>query len=223
MAIPGLSLAVTGLEALGVGFLQSQQSPVQRRIGSLIAQVTIEEDHEDEVVVTDHPVEQGSTISDHAYKMPALLRIQAGWSNSPSPTNAGLLFIPGNIVNSIKATAAAFSGTSNYSADIYDQWLALQVISMVNPITVVTGKRSYDNMVITRVRETTNADTENCVIIFAELKRVNIVSTQTLIIPVAGSLANPSANTPVQDTGGKSLLPGNGFKVGGVNPQDLVF
>ena len=39
-----------------------------RSIGGFTADVTIEERHEDSLVVTQHPVETGSSIADHAYK-----------------------------------------------------------------------------------------------------------------------------------------------------------
>src|SRR6266478_6601275 len=47
---------------------------------SLVAEVTVSESGEDALIITEHPVEQGSTISDHAFKRPAHLRLHVGWS-----------------------------------------------------------------------------------------------------------------------------------------------
>src|ERR1700722_20299202 len=59
--------------------------------GAIIAQATVEEMHSDETEITEHPVEQGSTISDHAFSRPSEVIVTCGWSNSPSgngPLNA---------------------------------------------------------------------------------------------------------------------------------------
>lgn len=37
-------------------------------IGPITTHVTIEENHVDDLVITKHPVEQGATITDHAFK-----------------------------------------------------------------------------------------------------------------------------------------------------------
>ncbi|WP_248322038.1 phage baseplate protein [Caballeronia sp. Sq4a] len=55
---------------------------------SIVAHATIEEVHQDELEVTEHPVEQGTVIADHAFVRPADLIITAGWSNSPNSTSA---------------------------------------------------------------------------------------------------------------------------------------
>jgi hypothetical protein len=42
----------------------------------LFADVTIEEQHSDELNITEHPVETGSPISDHAYMTPPEVTIK---------------------------------------------------------------------------------------------------------------------------------------------------
>jgi hypothetical protein len=54
----------------------------QRRIGTVIADVTIEESGRDELEITRHPVERGAVITDHAFKHPPELIIRCGWSDS---------------------------------------------------------------------------------------------------------------------------------------------
>lgn len=48
---------------------------VIRSIGDIIPDVVVEETHSDEMEVTQHPVQQGASISDHAYKKPATLKM----------------------------------------------------------------------------------------------------------------------------------------------------
>src|SRR6266446_536195 len=87
--------------------------------GPLIAEVTIDEDGDDQLIITRHPVEQGAVISDHSYKMPSEVRLRLGWSN-------------------------AFGGYSGYARDVYSRILQLQ--DSRQPFSIITGKRSYDNM-----------------------------------------------------------------------------
>ena len=48
-----------------------------RAIGDFIAEVTVKEQHRDEMTITSHPVETGAAITDHAFKNPAQLTIMA--------------------------------------------------------------------------------------------------------------------------------------------------
>ncbi len=75
-------------------------SKTPRRIGSITANITVDEKHTDEMVISDHPVEQGSTISDHAWRQPSLVVIRCGWSNSPG--------IPSGPLGGVSATLQSF-------------------------------------------------------------------------------------------------------------------
>lgn len=46
-----------------------------RSLGGIIPNITIEENHEDTLEITSHPVQQGAAISDHAYKNPSTLKV----------------------------------------------------------------------------------------------------------------------------------------------------
>lgn len=61
-----------------------------RQIGPITATVTIEEKHHDELVITDHPVELGSTISDHAFRKPSTVTLRVSWSTSPAGSQGQL-------------------------------------------------------------------------------------------------------------------------------------
>lgn len=59
----------------------------KRAIGSFTAYVTIDESATDELEITQHPVQQGAEITDHAYIKPATLSIKAMWSNNEEPVS----------------------------------------------------------------------------------------------------------------------------------------
>lgn len=53
-----------------------------RNIGGVIPNVVIQEVHDDAVTVTQHPVEYGAAISDHAYREPSQVMMTVGWTPS---------------------------------------------------------------------------------------------------------------------------------------------
>lgn len=147
---------------------------MQRDIGGFVANVTLEEDHSDEIEISDHPVEQGAEVSDHAFKRPPSVTITAGWSNS-----------------SLSAL-----GNPLYVQRVYNQFLGLQ--ASLQPFSISTGKRVYDNMLIKRLSTKTDEKTENSLILTMECRNVQIVSTQT----VSGGSGDPkNMKDPVNNAG----------------------
>jgi hypothetical protein len=61
--------------------LFQQQS---RRIGLIIPSVVISEKHSDTLEITEHPVETGAPVSDHAYKRPSEVVMEVGFSGGGS-------------------------------------------------------------------------------------------------------------------------------------------
>lgn len=175
----GNILATTGVAiASGLETVLLRQG---RSIAGILPNVTIEERHTDEIEITQHPVEQGSPISDHAFKRPMRLLMHVGWSNS-----SALL----NLVN----------GGGDVK-DIYQQLLDLQ--NSFKPFTVVTGKRSYQNMMMRSISVTTNKETENAVIAEIEFEEVILVSTKTstTLLPPVANQADPAKTASPSNTG----------------------
>lgn len=57
----------------------------KRAIGSFSAQITVEELATDDLEITQHPVQQGAAISDHAYMKPATINIKFLYSTWDAP------------------------------------------------------------------------------------------------------------------------------------------
>lgn len=158
-----------------------------RRFGSFIADVTVEENHTDELAITEHPVERGAAISDHSYKRPTSVVIRAGWSNS-----------------SLRAL-----GNPNYVQQIYEAVLKLQ--STRETFEILTGKRMYKDMLLARIYETTNEQTEDALLLTMEFKQVIITTTQTVIVPDSSVMKTPAATAATQKTGQNNLVPGSDY------------
>lgn len=159
-----------------------------RSIGGIIPNVIIEEDHTDEMTITQHPVETGADITDHAFKQPAQLTMRCGWSQSGGNTPFVGFFSPS-------------------PKDVYDQLLALQATR--KPFDVVTGKRSYKNMLLKRISVVTDGESENCLLVDADLQEVILVDTSATTTNVTSgnpqNLASQAANGPLVTTGTQQL------------------
>lgn len=190
----------------------------RRSIGDFTAQVTIEETHQDDMEITDHPVELGAKITDHAFKLPSQLTIKCGWSDSPTP---------GNFFQSLRnAVTGTINGVKNIRGngpsavkDVYANFLKLQDDRTL--IDVYTGKRVYTDMLVKTLHTQTDIDTENSLILTVTLRQVIIVSTKTLslaatsIASAPDDLKNPEKNAVQANSGAKQLIPGTNYNPGG--------
>lgn len=185
----------------------------KRQIADFTMQVVIDETHHDELEITNHPIEQGSTISDHAFMRPAELTVRCGWSNSPSVPG---LFggLAAGLPTTIDAVQSLLSGsTADQVREIYAKLLKLQASRI--PFSVFTGKRNYDNMLMKSLTTVTDKDTENALIITASFVQLIIVKTQLLNVAAdAGNQANASATQPTSDEGTKQLTPSTRYDDG---------
>lgn len=135
----------------------------KRGLGSIIPDVIISESHSDNMSITQHPIENGSTIHDHAHLSPEALKMQIAWSKSSVMLN-GLM------------SGSIFQQGYHSLNDIYKDLLDLQ--RKREPCDVITGKRAYKDMLITSLSVTTDKDTENALIVDVSLQQVMRVSLQ---------------------------------------------
>lgn len=144
-----------------------------RSISGVIPDCTIREVHRDSLITTDHPVESGAIISDHAFMMPVEVEMTVGFSNSSARTEG-------------------------YVDMIYQALLALQKAR--EPLSIFTGKRAYRNMLIRDLMVTTDAHSENVLMVSARLKEVIITSTQMTSTPQSAQ-ANPASTASTAEGG----------------------
>ncbi len=161
---------------------------IMRSIGGIVAACTLEEDHQDDLQLTDHPVELGASITDHAFKLPVQVRITIGWG----------------------------AGQIQPLSQIYAQLLALQ--ASAKPFSIVTGKRKYRNMLITSLGTQTDADTENVLRVVLGCREVIIVQTQVTNMAAAAAQANPQNTAAPQNSGTVQTTPATNVPTGGALP-----
>jgi hypothetical protein len=146
--------------------------PSLRSIGGIVAECTIEETGEDDLQITEHSVEQGAPIADHAFKRPSLVTIRAGWSRQHS------------------YDLSAETG-------VYGLLLSWQAALM--PFDVFTGKRHYVNMLIERLSVTTDQHSEYALFATLSCHQVILVTTEETTVP--GVSSSPQAHADAPSTG----------------------
>lgn len=218
--------------SLGLGAVMFRPSRgFVTKSGTIVAQAVIEESHHDELVITEHPVEQGAPIADHAYKRPAEVVIRCAWSNSPSGSGGFLNNLVGSargvaatlggpVVGNILAAGQTIAGVQSLLSgnaqgqikSIYDQLLELQASRQ--PFDVLTGKRKYTNMLFRVLSVDTTKATENSLWVVAVCYQVIIVSTTVVTVPIntdPAAQADPEKTMPIQDLGQQQLQPATAF------------
>ena len=164
-------------------------------VATLIADAVIEENGDDQMVITENPVEQGATISDHAYKLPSRLELAYGWAGG-SPQNT--------------------TNDPAFLKNLYQQFLGLQTSRIL--CTVYTGKRIYTNMLIQGIGVRTDKETENILLLRLSMQEILIASTQQVNVPVGTVQAVPEKTAPLIAQGGRSLQNAPNFN-GPINPR----
>jgi hypothetical protein len=152
------------------------------------ANVTIEEILTDKLEITDHPVQQGANISDHAIKLPSIVVIRA-------------LYTP--VSQTLTSTLFNFV-TSNKKLSNEEAYALLQLYqNYVIPLDISTGKREYKNMLLKTLTQVNDKETDNILSVNMEFKQVFVTAIQTVNLPVKELQAQPEKTDPLKDSGKK--------------------
>jgi hypothetical protein len=148
----------------------------------IIPDAVVEETSRDDLQITEHPVEIGSTISDHAYAKPREVTLRWAWSNS-----------------------------GRYETFMQDVFATLKSIQTARqPMNIYTGKCAYQNMLVASLGVTTNTSSEYSLQSVMVCREVIIVSTQAVQVPqsaqstpqTTAGIAGAGTQQPVQQTAG---------------------
>jgi hypothetical protein len=177
----------------------------KRNIATILPDVTIEEVMTDELEISQHPIEQGTPITDNAFRKPQTLVIRAGWTDASNPANT--IDTPPQILSN--------GGSSPYLKGIYQNLLALQ--NSFQPFSITTGKRIYNNMLMRSLKVETDKNTENVLMITAEFQEVLLATTSQV-----ATSALQSSQTQNQTYTAVTSAPYNGGTIQGVAAPSSV-
>lgn len=165
-----------------------------RKIGLIVPSVVISEKHSDTLEITEHPVEVGAAISDHAYRRPSEVVMQVGFAGGCS------------LLDLLDTTSFGLSAGLS-PREVYQNLLDLQNSRV--PFDVVTGKRLYSNMLIRAMEVTTERSTENVLSAVLTLREVIITSTTTSQVAAKADMKEGANTSAVQNSGVKTPVQKN--------------
>jgi len=186
--------------------------------GVVVPDVTIEENFDDRLTVTQHPVATGTPLNDHAFRQPRTLTMRLGFTNA-NPVGA----LVGGVMSGLSGGAdvgdALLSGGKGLLGTIdesraktmYETIRALQFNEKVErgkspvvPMQVTTGKRTYPAMVITELTVRNDAKTEYALIIDVHFQEVLMATASVSQQPSQGNQAMPQKTDGTANGGTKN-------------------
>jgi hypothetical protein len=195
-------------QALETVFFRTQRGIQLPNQPILVPDCAIEEVGRDDLQITEHPVELGAVISDHAFKKPQEVTLRWAWSNS-DPAH----FSFSNLLNQ---NASGFGSlfSENFVIDTYKNLITLQKQRI--PFTLYTGKFKYANMVIASLGQTTNAASEYSLMTVIVCREVITVSLSAAsITSLNPSAADQPTVAPVNQANSQQAVPQTSTTTGG--------
>lgn len=165
-----------------------------RKIGIFVPDVVVSEKHVDTLEITEHPVETGAPINDHAYRRASEVTMECGFAGG------------GSLLDLVDISGIGL-GIGKSPKEIYQQLLELQESRI--PFDVITGKRTYSNMLIRALEVTTERATENVLSCVLTLREVIITQTQQISVADKADMSEGISTAAVQSRGNKSPTPVN--------------
>jgi hypothetical protein len=128
-----------------------------------------------QIDVTDHEVERGANIADHARIKPRTLSLQCLISNTPTPgqqANRVIKLVGVDFRSNVSGDQATKS--PGYARAAYDELLRLRAASEI--VSVVTDLDRFESMLITNISIPRDARTGDALSFTVELKEIRLVS-----------------------------------------------
>lgn len=140
----------------------------------------IREDHRSSVRKTEHPIQDGVAITDHAYRLPRELVVEILMSDVMDAV------IPNTFVaqNTFASQPISVYGYRSKSVSAFEALLNIQEARL--PVSITTRLHKYENMVIEDIRASDDFTTMNglrCMVVFSELIVGNVVEFKKSRVP----------------------------------------
>jgi len=184
-------------------------------LGVIDFDATLSEQHTVSVSATQHPIENGSTLTDHVRPNPDALTLDFFITNTPisilgakvegkrypklgmekvadSPTGALAAVIPGGL---IPFGGLLFSKTFDRVSAVYEALAKLTKSGTL--VTVYTSIRKYENFLLLSVSAPKTAASGNAIAFSVAIQEIKIVSTQTTgEVPVPDDVRDKKPKPP---------------------------
>ena len=172
----------------------------------------IEIEHQQQLRRTEHPVQTGASISDHAFIVPARLVLDIGMSD----------------VMSAYYNPSTWQGSQSKSVSAYQTMLALQFSRI--PFSITTKLRTYSNMIVEGLTPRESVKTIQGLrmrVEFGQIFIANITSTPVSARPQDTQSTNlgtvsPQSPTPTEDSQNSVAGLSNLMQFMGIVPSDSI-
>lgn len=184
-------------------------------LGVIDFDATLQEQHTISVAITQHPIESGSTITDHVRPNPDTLTLEFFITNTPitifgatvegkrypklgmeqvaeTPIGALAAALPGGL---IPAGGLLFSKNFDRVSAVYE---ALKKLAKAGTlVTVYTSIRKYENFLIESVTAPKSAQSGNAIAFSVSIREIRVVSTETTgEVPVPDDVRDKRTKPP---------------------------
>lgn len=153
---------------------------------------TVNDSHSASAEITEHPVEDGASVSDHV--RPGLDRVSLRIVISDNPiatpgdhatgatgTMGTVDLVGANGVKSGEARVLVFDGFLFRAKWVYEELLTLMAAG--TPVGVLTSLRDYESMGIVSINPLRDAESGNALFATVEFKQVRVVTSQVVAAP----------------------------------------
>jgi hypothetical protein len=167
--------------------------PVLTKIDSIVLDASISENHQSEAEVTEHPVEKGTNIADHARPKQDTLTIEGVISNTPLSHDQQQRTVNAFGTNIVTTGTDAPRGQVGFAEEADRKLLDLKRNARL--ITIVTQLRTYENMILTSYVVPRDGKTGDVLRFNATFKQIRVVENRSTKIVVS---SEPKAQPPVE-------------------------
>lgn len=171
-------------------------------VGAVQFDLLVSETHSIEAQVTEHPIEDGSVVSDHIRERPRKGSLSGLVTNHPLKTTATLpnsfleklsaLGTP-NVLESFVAqygykpnkgpTKADYEGLERPKNRASDTWAAFKALMATRtPVTISTGLEKYYTAVVTKVETSRESSTGDALTFHVEFQEIKVVTLTEVAI-----------------------------------------
>jgi len=149
-----------------------------RSIDIFSLDATLSESHQSELTVTDHPVEFGAAVSDHAVLQPVVVTVVGEVTDTPMSARAN---DNGEIVFAANDLFGSSTNESKTRAIVaYEAFEEMQRNRRL--VSIQTGLRLYDNCLLLSFLSHQETSTGNAVGFVLRFKRIIIADTETISV-----------------------------------------
>jgi hypothetical protein len=185
MSSTSLIASISSLALLGKNYLVGSKY----KIGDLVLDATTLEVIDYSNTITNHPISNGSNISDHIYSNPTIIKMDGLITNNSlylSDISTLTGFFEGNVVSNIY----------NYiTGPSKKQILAFNYLETLKEnktlVSIVSKMKTYDNMAIETLSFSTDKKTGDALEFSISLKQIKFVTSKT--VTVTKPIISPSA------------------------------